>query len=109
MCRTDILRLHQLGELSIFETTLEAGLSALKTHQCFYQNLRSDACPVCSNQLNAIAKRLPYSHCTQVKIIVHSKIAHPDLFVSIYEFNVFSADTHISASSPILSTYNTFC
>ena len=66
MCRSDIMRLHQLGDLSIFETTIEAGLSSLKTHHCFYDNLRSDACPVCSEQLNAIAEKLPFSHCCQV-------------------------------------------
>ena len=76
MCRSDILRLHQLGDLSIFETTLEAGLSALKTHQCFYHNLRSEACPVCSSLLNPIAERLPYSHCTQARfemVIIRQK------------------------------------
>lgn len=66
MCRSDILRLHQLGDVSTFESTLEAGLSALKTHQCFHENCRSEACPVCSTQLNSIAKRLPFAACTQV-------------------------------------------
>ena len=35
MCRQDILRLHNLSETSVFERTLEAGLSAMKTHYCF--------------------------------------------------------------------------
>ena len=35
MCRHDILRLHNLSETSVFERTLEAGLSVMKTHHCF--------------------------------------------------------------------------
>jgi len=69
MCRSDILRLHQLGDVSTFESTLEAGLSALKTHQCFHENCRSEACPVCSTQLNSIAKRLPFAACTQSRLV----------------------------------------
>merc|ERR1712113_718455 len=69
MCRFDILRLHSLGEISVFERTLEAGLAAMKTHQCFDEKTTKDACPVCSDKLNSIAHRLPFAHCTQSRLI----------------------------------------
>ena len=45
MCRYDMLRSHSLGEHSVFEKTLEAGLSAMKTHQCFLDKTKSNGCP----------------------------------------------------------------
>ena len=69
MCRFDILRLHSLGEISVFERTLEAGLAAMKTHQCFDEKTTKDACPVCSDKLNSVAHRLPFAHCTQSRLI----------------------------------------
>lgn len=69
ICRNDVLRVHQVSDTSVFEATLEAGLSSLKTHQCYSNYHQSDSCPVCSVFLNSIAKRLPYSHCTQSQFI----------------------------------------
>lgn len=89
MCRSDILRLHQLGDVSTFESTLEAGLSALKTHQCFHENCRSEACPVCSTQLNSIAKRLPFAACTQV-LIKNSKVIFEKGKYFLVETGMFS-------------------
>ena len=40
-----MLRSHSLGEHSVFEKTLEAGLSAMKTHQCFLDKTKSNGCP----------------------------------------------------------------
>jgi len=69
MCRYDMLRSHSLGEHSVFEKTLEAGLSAMKTHQCFLDKTKSNGCPVCSEKLNGVASKLPFAHCTQSRLI----------------------------------------
>jgi len=67
--RYENYRLHQLGELSIFKVTLQAGLSGLKTHQCYDKTSKSLECPVCSPIFNKLAEPLPFAHCAQSRIV----------------------------------------
>jgi len=61
--------LHHLQSESMLSTVLQAGLSVIKTHQCYSVNERSPDCPVCNEPLNKLATSLPHSHCTQSRLI----------------------------------------
>lgn len=62
--------LFQLNSVSVFSVVLQAGLSALKTPHCYRKSgQRNPECPLCSPLLNELAKKLPYPHCSQSKLI----------------------------------------
>ncbi|XP_016050108.1 E3 ubiquitin-protein transferase MAEA isoform X1 [Erinaceus europaeus] len=69
--RYDNYRLHQLGNNSVFTLTLQAGLSAIKTPQCYKEDgsSRSPDCPVCSRSLNKLAQPLPMAHCANSRLV----------------------------------------
>ncbi|EDV94380.1 E3 ubiquitin-protein transferase MAEA [Drosophila grimshawi] len=67
--RHENYRLFQLSNTSVFSAAVQAGLSALKTPQCYSQTCRNLNCPVCQEDLNRIALKLPYSHCVQSRLI----------------------------------------
>ncbi|MXQ96027.1 hypothetical protein E5288_WYG022231 [Bos mutus] len=69
--RYDNYRLHQLGNSSVFTLTLQAGLSAIKTPQCYKEDgsSRSPDCPVCSRSLNKLAQPLPMAHCANSRLV----------------------------------------
>ena len=68
--RTENYRLYQLSNQSVFAVSLQAGLSALKTTQCYRQSAeRNNECPVCHPALNKLAMALPFAHCSQSKLI----------------------------------------
>lgn len=69
--RYDNYRLHQLGNNSVFTLTLQAGLSAIKTPQCYKDDgsSRSPDCPVCSRSLNKLAQPLPMAHCANSRLV----------------------------------------
>nr|CAB3263592.1 macrophage erythroblast attacher [Phallusia mammillata] len=67
--RYENYRLYQLGDVSVFKVTLQAGLAGLKTHQCYNDETKSTDCPVCSPLFNELAKPLPYAHCAQSRLI----------------------------------------
>lgn len=69
--RYDNYRLHQLGNSSVFTLTLQAGLSAIKTPQCYKEDgsSRSPDCPVCSRSLNQLAQPLPMAHCANSRLV----------------------------------------
>ncbi|XP_078488168.1 E3 ubiquitin-protein transferase MAEA [Ciona intestinalis] len=67
--RYENYRLHQLGDLSVFKVTLQAGLASLKTHQCYNESTKSTDCPVCSPIFNELAKPLPFAYCAQSRLI----------------------------------------
>ncbi|CAI8047840.1 E3 ubiquitin-protein transferase MAEA [Geodia barretti] len=68
--RQENFALFQLSQRSVLSVTLQAGLSALKTPQCYKEAERNPQCPVCSKPFNALAKPLPYAHCSQSYLIV---------------------------------------
>ncbi|XP_053962873.1 E3 ubiquitin-protein transferase MAEA [Anastrepha obliqua] len=67
--RNENYRLFQLSTQSLLSVAIQAGLSALKTPQCYSSNCKSIHCPVCQEDFNQIAKNLPYSHCVQSRLI----------------------------------------
>lgn len=88
--RCENYRLHQLSSVSVLSVALQAGLSALKTPHCYKQGLsqfsalpsymqdvksrnedRNKECPVCHPSLNSLAIGLPYSHCSQSRLVCY--------------------------------------
>ncbi|KAG9344036.1 hypothetical protein JZ751_012512 [Albula glossodonta] len=69
--RYDNYRLHQLGNNSVFTITLQAGLSAIKTPQCYKEDgsSKNADCPVCSKSLNKLAQPLPMAHCANSRLV----------------------------------------
>uniref|UniRef100_A0A672MM31 E3 ubiquitin-protein transferase MAEA n=1 Tax=Sinocyclocheilus grahami TaxID=75366 RepID=A0A672MM31_SINGR len=69
--RYDNYRLHQLGNNSVFTITLQAGLSAIKTPQCYKEDgtSKNPDCPVCSKSLNKLAQHLPMAHCANSRLV----------------------------------------
>ncbi|CAG9772796.1 unnamed protein product [Ceutorhynchus assimilis] len=65
--RQENYRLFQLASQSGFTVSLEAGLSALKTPQCYseHKESKNPACPVCNEDFNKLAEELPFAHCSQ--------------------------------------------
>jgi len=68
--RQDYFRLYQLAPLSVLAVALQAGLSAMKTPQCYRPLAQRNAeCPVCQEPLNKLAERLPHAHCSQSRLM----------------------------------------
>ncbi|XP_071827781.1 E3 ubiquitin-protein transferase MAEA-like [Apostichopus japonicus] len=67
--REENYKLFQLNTTPVLTVTLEAGLSAMKTPQCYSDDCRNPKCPVCSKHLNELAKTLPYAHCAQSRLV----------------------------------------
>ncbi|RWS25827.1 Macrophage erythroblast attacher-like protein [Leptotrombidium deliense] len=68
--RQENFKLYQLSPVSVFSVTLQSGLSALKTPQCYKKERERNAdCPVCSEPLNQLARPLPCSHCSQSRLV----------------------------------------
>jgi macrophage erythroblast attacher len=63
--------LFSLPPIPLLHIALSAGLSALKTPACHSQhalavtaNTGAPVCPICSTELNELAKNVPYAHHT---------------------------------------------
>jgi len=86
--RSDNYKLHQLSSQSVLSVALQAGLSSLKTPHCYKQlNIsglpgyvmdtkggsedRNIECPVCHPPLNTLAMGLPFSHCSQSRLVCY--------------------------------------
>jgi len=88
--RNENYKLHQLSSQSMLSVTLQAGLACLKTPHCYRQGQsllsglpgyiqdmkggneeRNLECPVCHPPLNTLANALPYSHCSQSRLVCH--------------------------------------
>ncbi|XP_056633010.1 E3 ubiquitin-protein transferase MAEA [Diorhabda carinulata] len=71
--RQENYRLFQLASQSVFTVALQAGLSALKTPQCYSESgeNRNPTCPVCQPYLNELADCLPFAHCSQSRLYCH--------------------------------------
>ncbi|XP_074108284.1 E3 ubiquitin-protein transferase Katazuke [Cotesia typhae] len=69
--RHENYRLFQLASQSVFTVALQAGLSALKTLQCYGANkeCKNPSCPVCNENLNELASPLPFAHCSQSRLV----------------------------------------
>ncbi len=71
--RAENYRLFQLSSQSVFSVALQAGLSGLKTNQCYNKRSleRNSQCPVCQSPLNELAANLPFAHCSQSRVICY--------------------------------------
>lgn len=71
--RQENYRLFQLASQSVFTVALQAGLSALKTPQCYTENRdnRNPGCPICQDNWNQLADPLPFAHCSQSRLFCH--------------------------------------
>lgn len=60
-----------MASQSVFTVALQAGLSALKTPQCYSANKegRNPSCPICNEALNELAAPLPFAHCSQSRLV----------------------------------------
>ncbi|KAK2705737.1 E3 ubiquitin-protein transferase MAEA-like [Artemia franciscana] len=68
--RSENYRLFQLSTQSVFSAVLQAGLSVLKTPQCYgSRDKKNPDCPICEELLNELAKNSPYAHCSQSRLI----------------------------------------
>lgn len=67
--RLENYRLFQLPTQSVLSEAIQAGLSALKSPQCYSQSAKNSNCPVCQQNINEIAEPLPFSHCAQSRLI----------------------------------------
>uniref|UniRef100_A0A8C4N2C0 E3 ubiquitin-protein transferase MAEA n=1 Tax=Eptatretus burgeri TaxID=7764 RepID=A0A8C4N2C0_EPTBU len=66
----DNYRLHQLGSDSVLAVTLQCGLSAIKTSQCYKEDgTQHPECPVCSRWLNQLAAPLPMAYCANSRLV----------------------------------------
>lgn len=68
--KCDYYRVYNLPRYSIFNSVLKAGLSAIKTSECYSSDTRkkNPDCPVCDPSLNKLAEELPYAYCSQSKL-----------------------------------------
>ncbi|KAI8969207.1 CTLH/CRA C-terminal to lish motif domain-containing protein [Mycotypha africana] len=79
--RTDNFALCSLTSHPLLSITLQAGLSALKTPQCYVPEDQNVNCPICDNQtLGNLAEKLPLSHHVNSTIVcrISGKIMNED-------------------------------
>lgn len=67
--RLENYRLFQLPTQSVLSVTVQAGLSALKTPQCYSTTSKNTNCPICQTNINDVAEPLPFSHCAQSRLV----------------------------------------
>ena len=78
--------LYNVPAAPLLHIALSAGLSALKTPSCysnvprppmnFYSDIPTSLCPICSPELNALARNVPYAQ--HVRNIVDDPVALPN-------------------------------
>lgn len=79
--RRDNYSLCSLTSHPLLSITLQAGLSALKTPQCYEHENTNVNCPICDNQtLGSLAEKLPLSHHVNSTIVcrMSGKIMNED-------------------------------
>ncbi|KAG0175448.1 GID complex subunit containing RING finger motif [Apophysomyces sp. BC1034] len=79
--RADNYALCSLTSHPLLSITLQAGLSALKTQQCYQHDNRNVNCPVCDTAtLGRLAEKLPLSHHVNSTIVcrISGKIMNED-------------------------------
>lgn len=95
--RADFYALCSLTSHPLLSITLQAGLSALKTPQCYEHENQNVNCPICDNQtLGSLAEKLPLSHHVNSTIVcrISGKIMNednPPMLLpngTVYSFNV---------------------
>lgn len=54
--------LYSIPSQPFLTVTLQAGLSALKSHNCYEPDNKNPNCPVCNEYMGELARKLPFSH-----------------------------------------------
>ncbi|XP_072026731.1 E3 ubiquitin-protein transferase MAEA-like [Amphiura filiformis] len=67
--REENYKLYQLNSTPVLTLTLEAGLASMKTPHCYNEITKNADCPVCSKNLNELARNLPFAHCAQSRLV----------------------------------------
>ncbi|XP_053619726.1 E3 ubiquitin-protein transferase MAEA [Plodia interpunctella] len=67
--RWEHARLLHPQRLPALPVTLQLGLAALNTPQCYSESTKVSACPACQPPLNALARALPHAHCSHSRLV----------------------------------------
>ncbi|XP_041985184.1 E3 ubiquitin-protein transferase MAEA [Aricia agestis] len=67
--RGEHARLLHPAALPPLPVTLQLGLAALNTPQCYNEATRVSACPACAPPLNALSRSLPHAHCSRSRLV----------------------------------------
>ncbi|XP_013165330.1 PREDICTED: macrophage erythroblast attacher [Papilio xuthus] len=67
--RSEHARLLHPAHLPPLTVTLQLGLAALNTPQCFNESTKVSSCPACAPPLNALARTLPHAHCSHSRLL----------------------------------------
>ncbi|CAG4970780.1 unnamed protein product [Colias eurytheme] len=67
--RWEHARLLHPARLPALPVTLQLGLAALNTPQCYSESTKVSGCPACQPPLNALAATLPHAHCSHSRLV----------------------------------------
>ncbi|CAG9569513.1 unnamed protein product [Danaus chrysippus] len=67
--RWEHARLLHPARLPALPVTLQLGLAALNTPQCYKDSTKVPTCPSCSPPLNALARTLPHAHVSHSRLV----------------------------------------
>ena len=67
--RSENYSILHMSPQSLLVTTLQAGLSAMKTHQCYNAETKNNNCPVCISPFNEFAESLPFAKYTHSRLL----------------------------------------
>ncbi|EGD81767.1 hypothetical protein PTSG_02480 [Salpingoeca rosetta] len=76
--RRNNFALHSLTAQSVFDATLQIGVSAFKTVHCGNPNTALSTCPTCSKDMQPLAAKMPYSVQTTSKLYCRISNARMD-------------------------------
>jgi len=91
--KADHYSLHSLSNEPLICLNLSAGLSALKTKQCYRPENQNLSCPVCVPEFGELASKLPYSqhtHSSLICRITHLKMDEDNYPMVLPNGNVYS-------------------
>jgi macrophage erythroblast attacher len=69
MFKQENYRLNCLSTEPLLTVHLQAGISSLKTPQCFREETKNVNCPVCNELISKLAKDLPYAHHVHTRLV----------------------------------------
>ncbi|CAH4036980.1 unnamed protein product [Pieris brassicae] len=67
--RWEHARLLHPARLPALPVTLQLGLAALNTPQCYKESTKVSGCPACQPPLNSLASTLPHAHCSHSRLV----------------------------------------
>ncbi|XP_004922110.2 E3 ubiquitin-protein transferase MAEA isoform X1 [Bombyx mori] len=67
--RAEHARLLHPAPLPLLPATLQLGLAALNTPQCYKESSQAADCPACQAPLSGLARQLPHAHCSHSRLV----------------------------------------